>query len=86
MPVPYDRTDEAYFVPLRDLDLADGTALYLGLVHDGDDAGNAAKLATAQRFAPVAGVAAECGLGRGPRNRLTNVLDAHKTLVAANAT
>lgn len=82
MPVPRDRNDEAYFAPLAGLDLPAGTDLYLGLVHDGDDAGNARKLELARRVAPVAGVAAECGLGRGDPSRLAAVLAAHDGLAA----
>ncbi len=33
LPVPRDRDDEAYFAPLRGLQLAPATELYLGLVH-----------------------------------------------------
>ena len=47
MPVPRDRGDEAFFRPLAGLDLRAGTALYVGLVHDGDPEGNARKLAQA---------------------------------------
>lgn len=36
MPIPIDRTDEAFYEPLRDLKLAPGTELYLGLVHAKD--------------------------------------------------
>ena len=65
MPVPENRGDAAFFRPLAGLGLREGTALYLGLVHEGDPAGNAHKLAQARRFAAVSGIAAECGLGRG---------------------
>lgn len=82
MPVPKDRSDEAYFAPLSRLDLPGATELYLGLVHDGDDAGNAARLAMARRYAPVAGVAAECGLGRGDPARLAAILAAHDRVAA----
>lgn len=80
MPVPDDRNDDAYFAPLRDLELPDGTDLYLGCVHHGDAEGNALKLATAQRYAAVAGVGAECGLGRGKPERFDDVLEQHRKL------
>ena len=83
MPVPRDRNDEAYFSPLDGLRLPAGTALYLGLVHEGDPQGNAAKLAAARRHVPVAGVAAECGLGRGDPDTLTDVLEQHRLLAEA---
>lgn len=38
MPVPKGRTDEAYFHPLKALNLR-GALLYLGLVHANDEAG-----------------------------------------------
>lgn len=82
MPVPKARSDDAYFAPLEDLRLPSGTALYLGLVHAGDAAGNAARLATARKYARVDGVAAECGLGRGDPKRLGPMLDAHLELLA----
>lgn len=84
LPVPKDRTDDAYFAPLRDLRLADGTALYLGLVHDGDDAANAARLATARAHAAVAGVGSECGWGRADPARLDGLIDAHRRIAGAD--
>ena len=33
MPVPIDRADDAFYAPLRNLQLGTGTELYLGLVH-----------------------------------------------------
>ncbi len=83
MPVPRDRSDDAYFSPLDDLRLPAGTALYLGLVHEGDPQGNAAKLAAARSHALVAGVAAECGLGRGDPDTLPDVLEQHRRLAEA---
>ena len=80
MPVPKNRNDDAYFTPLDALRLSVGTALYLGLVHEGDPEGNAAKLATARKHVPVAGVGAECGLGRGDPEGLPDVLEQHNLL------
>jgi hypothetical protein len=77
MPVPKDRTDDAYFAPLDDLRLGPGTALYLGLVHHDAAAGDRARLAAARRHARVDGVAAECGLARGDPARLPALLAAH---------
>src|SRR5262249_61162273 len=36
MPVPVDRSDDAFHQPLRDLKLGAGTELYLGVVHARD--------------------------------------------------
>ncbi len=81
MPVPSERSDDAYFRPLDGLRLGAGTALYLGCVHRGDDAGNAEKLARARAHAAVAGVGSECGWGRGDPANLESILAAHKALV-----
>jgi hypothetical protein len=81
LPVPKERTDEAYFRPLRGLDLRAGTELYLGLIHANDAAGDAARLALARRYARVDGVATECGMGRGDPARLTALLAAHVAVV-----
>ena len=80
MPVPKERNDEAYFRPLTALALPAGTALYLGLVHEGDPKGNVAKLAAARKHAKVTGVAAECGLGRGNPDAFADVLEQHRRL------
>lgn len=80
MPVPDDRNDDGYFAPLQDLKLGDGTDLYLGCIHHGDADGNAHKLATAQKYADVAGVGAECGLGRGNPDLFDDVLEQHRKL------
>lgn len=84
MPVPRDRSDTAFFEPLADLALEDGTALYLGLVHEGDPEGNARKLAQARKFATVSGIAAECGLGRGDPDSFADILKQHRLLAEAN--
>jgi hypothetical protein len=77
MPVPKDRSDDAYFAPLDRLRLGPGTALYLGLVHHNDAAGDRARLMAARRHARVDGVATECGMARGDPARLETLLAAH---------
>jgi hypothetical protein len=65
MPVPVDRSDDAFHRPFRDLKLNDGTALFLGVVHAKDGAeGTKARIAVAQRYAPEFGIATECGMAR----------------------
>jgi len=81
MPVPKDRNDDDYFKPLQGLRLPDATALYLGLIHVGDSAASAGKLKTAQKYATVSGIAAECGLGRGDPTKFETILDDHLSLV-----
>jgi hypothetical protein len=82
VPVPHDRDDEAYFAPLKDLKLGEGTELYVGCIHAGQADGNANKLALAQKFTTVHGVGAECGLGRGNADLFDDVLEQHRRLAA----
>jgi hypothetical protein len=65
LPVPIDRTDDAFFAPLEKLKAKPGTELYLGVVHaaDGVD-GTKRRIAAARKHLPEFGVATECGLGR----------------------
>jgi hypothetical protein len=65
MPVPVERDDDAFHRPFRDLKLASGTELYLGVVHAQDGvAGTQARIAAARRHAPAFGIATECGMAR----------------------
>ena len=75
MPVPKNRADAAYFEPLKGLKLPKGTALYLGLVHFDDTAGDDARLAMARRYVHVDGVSTECGWGRADPHRVPGYLD-----------
>lgn len=77
MPVPKDRTDDAYFAPLDHLRRPPETDLYLGLIHHQDAEGDALRLAAARRHARVDGVATECGMARGDPARLPVLLAAH---------
>jgi hypothetical protein len=78
MPVPRDRTDDGYFVPLADLSLPADTTLFLGLVHatDGLD-GARARIDAARGAVKTFGVATECGLGRRPPEQIPALLDLH---------
>ena len=78
LPVPKDRTDDAYFAPLGDLRLPTETALYLGLIHHADGAGDRVRIAAAQRVMPRFGVATECGWGRTDQARVPALLAAHR--------
>lgn len=83
IPVPADRRDAAFFAPLAGLRLAPDTEFFLGLVHAEDgEAGTAQRIATAERYLPRFGIAAECGLGRFPPASVPALLHAH----AAGAT
>lgn len=64
MPVPKDRSDTAYFEPLKSLDIGN-TELFLGLVHAHDQHGTQERLKAAQSsYAHSFGVSTECGMGR----------------------
>ena len=65
MPVPVERSDDAFFRPFDDLKLTLGTELYLGVVHapDGVD-GMRARIAAARRHVAGFGIATECGMAR----------------------
>jgi hypothetical protein len=80
MPVPINRADDAYFVPLRELKSGD-TNVFLGLMHlhDGIE-GSLKRAEVARRYLPRFGVATECGLGRRPRETLADVLCIHREL------
>jgi hypothetical protein len=66
MPVPIERTDDAFYAPLTDLRIAAGTELYLGLVHAVDGVeGTNRRIAAAKRVVSNFGIASECGISRG---------------------
>jgi hypothetical protein len=65
MPVPIERSDDAFHRPLGDLKLKDSTQLFLGIVHAKDGVeGAKARMAVARRYAPKFGIATECGMAR----------------------
>jgi hypothetical protein len=65
MPVPVERSDDAFHRPLAELKLADGTELFLGLVHAKDGVeGTRKRLEAARRYAEKFGIATECGMAR----------------------
>jgi hypothetical protein len=78
MPVPRNRTDDAYFAPLQRLALRPETELCLGLVHytDGVD-GTKHRLATAKKYAGTFSIATECGFGRRDPRTIAELLRIH---------
>jgi hypothetical protein len=64
MPVPIDRSDDAYFEPLRGLRLSPQTEIYLGLVHSDGLEGTRNRIDTAAKYVPNFGIATECGMAR----------------------
>jgi hypothetical protein len=83
IPVPKDRTDQAYYAPLKAWKRPAGTKLYLGLLHHDDDAGDKKRIAAARTFINDFGLSAECGWGRTQPGRLPGLLKGHR--VAAEA-
>jgi len=75
MPVPIERSDDAFHKPLADLALGNGTELFLGLVHAKDGvAGTKARVAAARRYAPKFGIATECGMARARSEQTVRTL------------
>ena len=79
MPVPIERTDEAFHRPFRALALRPATELYLGVVHARDGvAGARARIEAAGRHAPRFGIATECGMARARSEETVRaLLDIH---------
>jgi hypothetical protein len=81
MPVPINRSDDAYFAPLDDLRLRSECRLYLGLIHDADGLpGTLARIAAAQRHVADFGIATECGFGRRDPSSVEALFDLHAAL------
>jgi len=83
LPVPKDRTDDAYVAPLRTMRLPDRTTLYLGLIHHDDAAGDRARIAAAAKVVKGFGIASECGWGRTDPARVPALITAHRQAVEA---
>ncbi|MSP12548.1 MAG: hypothetical protein EXR62_06280 [Chloroflexi bacterium] len=78
LPVPRDRSDDAYFTPLQHLKLQRHTQLYLGLAHYTDgEAGARQRIAVAQKFVPDFGISTECGMGRRQPETIRDLLRIH---------
>ena len=83
IPVPKERTDAAYYAPLRNWKRPAGTELYLGLLHHDDDAGDRKRVAVAKEFIDDFGLSAECGWGRTEPGRLPGLLKGHRAAAEA---
>jgi hypothetical protein len=82
LPVPIERDDGAYYQPLSELELPEGTELYLGLIHHEDGSeGARRRIAAAGKVLPRFGIATECGFGRGPAERIAPLLDLHAEVI-----
>lgn len=83
MPVPRNRDDDAYFAPLKHLQLHPETELYLGLVHITDGVeGTRRRIEAAQRVITNFGVATECGFGRRSAETIPDLLRIHSDVAA----
>jgi hypothetical protein len=81
LPVPINRSDEAYFAPLADLRLPAQTRLFLGLVHEEDGLEGAQKrVAAAAPYVTGFGVACECGMQNEPREAHDRILEIQRDL------
>src|SRR5262249_55408023 len=78
LPVPKNRADDAYFLPLRALRLPPETTLYLGLIHHDDAAGDQARIAAASKIVKRFAVSSECGWGRTAPARVPSLIAAHR--------
>jgi hypothetical protein len=78
IPVPRNRADEAYFEPLRQLELRPEAELCLGLVHYTDGiAGAKRRLAAAKKYVENFSIATECGFGRRDPRTIPALLRLH---------
>ena len=85
VPVPKNRTDEAYFDPLNGLNLR-GALLYLGLVHANDEADTRERIRVARSvYKDPFGVATECGIGRTAREELSSILHISEAVTVLKA-
>ena len=79
MPVPADRYDDRYYIPLKNLVLKPKTEVFLGLLHNEDGKeGNASRISAASKVLGDFGIAAECGLGRYPSDDVPQILMTHR--------
>ncbi|HKS87617.1 MAG TPA: hypothetical protein VJR71_19235 [Pseudolabrys sp.] len=83
MPVPRDRSDDAYFQPLVRLQIKPETELSMGLVHFTDGiAGTRQRLAAAERHVSDFSIATECGFGRRDPTTIPGLLRIHADAAA----
>jgi hypothetical protein len=64
MPVPIDRSDDAFFRPLAELKLKKDTELYLGVVHADGPEGVKRRADAARKYVSDFDIATECGMAR----------------------
>ena len=78
LPVPRNRTDAEYFLPLGNLRRPDDCDVYLGLLHASDgETGALQRIEAARSVLTDFGVATECGFGRRPADSLQPLMALH---------
>jgi hypothetical protein len=81
MPVPRNRSDDAYVEPLQRLKLRPETELCLGLVHHTDGVeGTKKRLAAAKKYTANFSIATECGFGRRDPQTIPELLRIHAAI------
>ncbi len=79
LPVPRNRSDDAFFAPLDELKLHPETELVLGLIHHTDGVeGTKARMLAANKVVQDYAIATECGMGRRPPETIQELLHIHK--------
>ena len=81
IPVPKDRTDPAYFMPLKNF--KGETKLYFGLIHHNDEDGDRQRIKVAREYAKDFGIGTECGWGRADPKRVPGLLASHRKAAEA---
>jgi hypothetical protein len=74
-----DRIDDAFYAPLARLEPR-GAKIYLGMIHNMPRF--AERLAVARKYLPGFAIAAPCGFGRTPRDRMDQIVKDHLDAVA----
>ena len=83
MPVPRERSDDAYFAPMKNLKLRSETALALGLVHHTDGLeGTRRRIAAAEKVVKDFMIGTECGFGRREPSTIPKLLEIHAQAAA----
>ncbi len=84
LPVPKDRFDKAFYLPLKTLNLHAETELYLGLIHDTDGVeGTQKRIEVAKSVISNFGVATECGFGRRDPATVPELMEIHAAVADA---
>ncbi|MFM9967463.1 MAG: hypothetical protein ACKVQK_03530 [Burkholderiales bacterium] len=83
MPVPRDRSDDAYFAPMKNLKLRPETTLALGLVHHTDGVeGTRRRITAAEKVVTGFMIGTECGVGRRDPSTIPKLLEIHAQAAA----